>query len=190
MVWWTARWRGVPALLAIVAALSACVAMQPSMQVRADRNPAANFATFRTYAWATQPERGGQWPAADDRVSFDWSVRGLVDQQMARLGYAPAGYEAPDLLIDYGINVRQQTMDDTYGSYGAYLAQGGRASLGEAWVMGYQEGTLVIEASDARTRTLVWYGAASAVVNPAQREKRLPEAIAKIFASFPPRTAP
>lgn len=184
------RWGSVSMSLAVAAWLSACVAMQPSMQVRSDRNPAANFAAFRTYAWATPPEQGGQWPAADDRVSFDWSVRGLVDQQMARLGYVPAGHDAPDLLIDYGINVRQQTMDDTYGSYGAYLAQGGTASLGEAWVMGYQEGTLVIEASDARTRTLVWYGAASAVVNPSQREKRLPQAIDKIFASFPPRTAP
>lgn len=185
-----ARWKKVSASLAAAALLSACVALQPSMQVRSDRNPAASFATFRTYAWATTPEQGGQWPARDDRVAFDWSVRGLVDQQMARLGYAPAGYEAPDLLIDYGINVRQQMMDDTYGSYGAYLAQGGTQSLGEAWVMGYQEGTLVIEASDARTRALVWYGAASAVVNPSQREKRLPEAIDRIFASFPPRTAP
>jgi hypothetical protein len=38
-------------------------------------------------------------------------------------------------------------------------------------------------------RTLVWYGSATAVVNPALREQRLPNAVAQIFATFPPRTA-
>jgi hypothetical protein len=55
--------------------------------------------------------------------------------------------------------------------------------------MGYERGTLVAEMSDARAHDLVWYGQASAVVNPSLREKRLPQAIAEIFASFPPRTA-
>jgi len=177
-------------MVTIAALASACAALQPSMQVRADRNPAANFASYRTYAWTSMPEQGGQWPARDDRVAFDWQVRGLVDQQMAQLGYQQAGGGQADLLIDYGVGKSQQLMDDMYGSYAKYRAQGGTATLGEAWVMGYEEGTLVVEATDPRLRTVVWYGAASAVVNPSLREKRLPQAVAKIFASFPPRTAP
>jgi len=136
------------------------------------------------------PEQAGQWPARDDRVALDWQVRGLVDQQMAQLGYQQVGVADADLLIDYGVGTSQQMMDDMYGSYAAYRAQGGTASLGEAWVMGYEQGTLVVDATDPRLRAIVWYGAASAVVNPSLRAERLPKAVAQIFASFPPRTAP
>jgi hypothetical protein len=179
------------AVAALALLASACaVAMQPKMRIQADRNPAADFASYRTYAWATMPEQDGQWPARDDRTAFDWDVRKLVDQQMARLGYQQAAYGASDLLIDYGIDRREKTMDDSYGSYAAYLAQGGRGSLGETWVGGYQEGTLLVEATDPRRRAVVWYGAASAVVNPSLRAQRLPQAIGQLFASFPARTAP
>lgn len=176
--------------IVLATALAACAATQPSMQIRADRNPAANFAAYRTYAWAPAPEQAGQWPARDDRTAFDWSVRGLVDQQMARLGYQQVGADRADLLLDYAVSTREQTMNDTFGSYATYRAQGGTASAGEAWVMGYEKGTLIVEATDPRLRTLVWYGSASAVVNPKLREQRLPKAIEQIFQSFPARSAP
>ena len=184
------RWTHVAAL-ALLASLAACaIAMQPKIQIRADRNPAADFASYRTYAWASMPEQGGEWPARDDRTAFDWDVRRLVDQQMARLGYQQVAGGSADLLLDYGVGSEEKMMDDTYGSYATYRAQGGTATLGEAWVTGYREGTLLVEATDPRRRVLAWYGSASAVVNPSLREKRLPQAIADVFASFPPRTAP
>ena len=96
-----------------------CAATQPSMQIRADRNPAASFATYKTYAWASMPEQGGQWPASDDRVAFDWSVRGLVDQQMARLGYQQVGADRADLLVDYLVDTREQILGDGFGDYAA-----------------------------------------------------------------------
>ena len=52
---------------------------------------------------------------------------------------------------------------------------------------GYQEGALIVEVSDARTRKLVWYGSATAVVNPQLREKRLPDAVRRMFERFPTR---
>jgi len=41
-------------------------------------------------------------------------------------------------------------------------------------VQGYEQGTLYIEVSDGKTRQLVWYGSASAVVNRKLREKQMP----------------
>lgn len=49
---------------------------------------------------------------------------------------------------------------------------------------------MTVEITDARMRALVWYGSATAVVNPELRAQRLPKAIAQIFQSFPPRAAP
>lgn len=174
----------------LTASLGACAAMQPSMQIRAERNPAARFASYATYAWATPPLQAAQWPAADDRVAFDWQVRGLVDQQMAHLGYQQVPIGDADLLADYGVRTQEETMSDSFSDYSRYRAEGGTQSPGTAWVMGYERGTLTVDMTDPRLRTLIWYGEASAVVNPSLRAQRLPQAIAEIFASFPARTAP
>lgn len=179
----------VAAVAMVVACASACGVGQPSMLVRTDLNPAANFSTYATYAWSTPPLQAPAWPAQDDRVSFDWQVRNLVDQQMARLGYTSVAAGESDLLLDYGVHTEEETMSDSFSAYSRYRAQGGTQSAGTAWVMGYERGTLVVDAYDARTRQLVWFGQASAVVNPSLRAQRLPQAIGKIFTTFPPRTA-
>jgi hypothetical protein len=182
--------RAKPATVTILLLISiGCAATMPSMQIRSDRNPAASFATYRSYAWASMPEQGGQWPAADDRVAFDWSVRSLVDQQMAQLGYEQVTIDRADLVVDYLIDTREQMLGDGFGDYASYVAQGGTGSRGQTWVQGYRQGTLIVEVTDPRLRTLVWYGSASAVVNPELRAQRMPKAIAQIFQSFPPRAA-
>jgi hypothetical protein len=184
----TETWPTLAAAL-LLSVVTGCVAAMPSMQIRADRNPAASFAAYKTYAWASMPEQGGQWPAADDRVAFDWSVRGLVDQQMTGLGYQQVSADRADLLVDYMVDTREQLLSDSFGDYASYVAAGGTASRGQAWVQGYQQGTLTVEISDPRMRSLIWYGSATAVVNPELRAQRLPKAIAQIFQSFPPRAA-
>jgi len=180
---------GALAVLALSAVLAACAAVQPSMKISADRNPAASFTTYKTYAWATMSMQEPRWPAQDDRVSFDWTVRGLVDQQMARLGYEQVTADRADLLVDYMVNSREQMLGDGFGDYATYRAQGGTGSAGQTWVQGYKEGTLIVEITDARMRSLVWYGSASAVVNPQLRAQRLPDAINRIFQTFPARSA-
>lgn len=184
------RWQNVASSLVLAACVAACAAAMPSMEIRSDRNPAASFASYATYAWATPPLQAPQWPAQNDRVSFDWQVRGLVDQQMARLGYQQVDATQADLLLEYGVSVREETMNDTFGAYAKYRAEGGSQSAGTAWVMGYERGVLTVDATDPRQRAIVWYGEASAVVNPSLRAERLPKAIDEIFATFPPRSAP
>jgi len=41
--------------------------------------------------------------------------------------------------------------------------------------------------SDAATHRLVWYGSATAVVNPSLRDQRMPDAMQRVFAGFPSR---
>ena len=179
-----ARWRAVAG--ASVLALGAC-ASQLSMQIQAGQRPGTDFSRYATYAWKTAGVRAPQWPAKNDRAALDWQLRSLVDQQMARRGYALVGNDGADLLVDYRIDTRETTIEDTFGDYARYRAEGGEGDPAEAWVQGYEEGTLVVEASDGKTRQLVWYGSATAVVNPKLREKRMPVAVERIFERFPAR---
>jgi hypothetical protein len=171
-------------LLVLTTGLGGC-STQLGMQIQAGHRPGTDFAHFATYAWKTAGAGAPQWPAKNDRAALDWQLRGLIDQQMARQGYRLVGNDGADLLVGYRIDTRQTTIEDTFGDYARYRAEGGTESPGEAWVQGYEEGTLVIEASDAKARQLVWYGSATAVVNPKLREQRLPVAVERIFERFP-----
>jgi hypothetical protein len=174
----------------VVAALLCAVACATAagVHIKSDRNPAADFRRYASYAWASAPLGGGQWPARDDRTAFDWRVRELVDKQLAAKGYVrSAPGEAADMLVAYRVSTREKEMSDTFGEYARYRAAGGSEGLGDTFVKGYTEGTLVVEVSDAASRTLAWYGSATAVVNPALREQRLPDAMRRIFERFPAR---
>jgi hypothetical protein len=174
-------------LAGVVACLAACTPL--SMQIQSGQRPGTNFSGYADYAWTTAAARSPEWPAKNDRAAMDWQLRSLIDQQMAKRGYALVGNDGADLLIDYRIQRREVEMQDSFSDYAQYRAAGGEAGPGEAWVEGYEQGTLIVEVSDGRTRQLVWYGSASAVVNPKLREKRLPVAVERIFEQFPGRRA-
>src|SRR5688572_2059292 len=171
----------------LTTAVAVACATQQSMRIRAEARPGTSFAGYTTYAWRSASAARPEWPARDDRTALDWRIRSLVDREMLRRGFTGAGARDAGLLIDYHIRTRDTAIEDQFGEYARYRAEGGRQGWGDAWVGGYREGTLVIEASDRRTGELVWYGAATAVVNPELREKRLPIAVERIFERFPAR---
>ena len=179
----------VPAGRLFTLALLVAVACASSagVSVRSNRNPDADFGRYATYTWATAPLDGGEWPARNDRTAFDWKVRQLVDEQLAQKGYVRGAPGQADLLVDYRVSTEDKELQDTFGEYAKYRSAGGSQGLGDAWVQGYREGTLVVEVSDAATRRLVWYGSATAVVNPSLRDERMPDAMHRVFASFPSR---
>ena len=112
------------------------------------------------------------------------------DRQMAARGYQLVGNDGADLLVAYRVDTREREMEDSFSDYAQYRRAGGTEDPGTAWVQGYEEGTLVIEVSDARARELVWFGSATAVVNPKLREKRMPIAVERIFERFPGAASP
>ena len=194
--WWAA--------LAVLTPLAACVTGS-GMRVQAQPAPGVNLTRYATYAWASpsvaevaaaraRGTSGDIWQSlpsdqASEREALDTRIRGDIDGQLAQRGYTRATGGRPDLLVDYRITTRERQVDDQLGEYASYRSQGGDQSLGDAFVKGYEEGTLVVLIVDAATRQRLWNGSATAVVNPALREKRIPEAVSQMFAKFPARAA-
>lgn len=174
------------------------------MRIHVEANPKVDLSLYRTYGWsaptpptrsgmaaefaeptgATQPAGASTWAA--ERA--DQQIRSRADAELDRLGYVPDAH--PQLLFSWHISTRYAQIQDTWGDFARYRAEGGTEGAADAWMDGYEEGSLVIEARDARNRVLLWYGTATAVVNPELREKRIPEAIAEIFARWPARSGP
>jgi hypothetical protein len=114
-------------------------------------------------------------------------VGAAVEAGLKAKGYLQAE-GAPDFLVAtyVGRQSRIQVTDWGYG-YGPRGAWYG----GGVDVYQYEQGSLVLDIVDARTKKLVWRGTATAIIDPGaspeERTKRINEAVAKMLEDFPPR---
>jgi hypothetical protein len=172
-----------------------------SVRVTSQQDPTVSLPGYATYAWA--PRTRPQAPKVEDPAALegsfgqsqteaigtqtiDWRIQSEVGAQLARRGYSLTT-SRPDLLVGWTVTTREKQVDDSVMDYQRYRAEGGTQPWSTAWVRGYEEGTLVISIKLASNGRLVWQGSATAVVNPSLRDKRIPEAIAKMFENFPSR---
>src|SRR6185503_10535511 len=155
--------------------------------IRADRNPATDFARYRTFAWmpiAAAP------PADQDAGGrgLENRIYSAVEGELQRRGYAPAASGAADLLVTFRI-LRNDGFDDADIPYAAQWHRGAYVAALHASDDTYVRGTLIVDAVDRTQNMLVWRGSASARLLPhASYEKkvdRAESAIAQILATFP-----
>jgi hypothetical protein len=163
--------------------------------VNSDFDPNADFSGYRSWYWLPPS------PSGDPRIDNDLvanRVRGAIERSLAARGYAKTSTGEGDFGVGYHgfiegkIDVQQ--IDRYYGygpgwgRYGGYGGYGGVAT--ETYVDQYDEGTLIIDIVDNRSRKLVWRGSTSARVSeddsPAERDDRTQRAVDAILEKFPP----
>jgi hypothetical protein len=160
---------------AAVAALLATACSAP-IQTNSMVAPNANLPARATYAW--QEPAGGPLGAS---VIAQY-VKAAVNQQLAAKGYQPAGMGAPGFLMDFRMMAREQASLEGFG---------GGFGGGTLDTIHYTKGTLIVGARDPASGQALWQGYASTIVDPEQPQadatKRIDEAVAKMFESFPAR---
>lgn len=170
-------------------ALSGC----STMQVHSDYDPAASFDGLQTYDWVMNEKE----PATDPRLSdplLDKRIRELVEKQLAAQGYGRSSTGTPDFMVGYHVALEKKlavsTMNDYYGyragwgwSYGA----GTGRLMPESYVYEYEQGSLIIDIVNPKTRELMWRGSAQAEVNQKKSAEQLTEAVQRILERFPPK---
>lgn len=170
------------ALLVLCLILAGCT---PSPKIRAESNPNANFAAYRSFAWAP----ANTPPPAGERLAglADWRIRNAVVADLQARGWTQVperDVPGPDVLVDYGVLV-QDKYTDSFSGYAQYVGEGGRQGMGDAFVSGYQQGTLVLHLYDARTRQLVWRASATAVLGAEQNGELAQAAVKDMLAKLP-----
>lgn len=174
------------ALTASALALAGC----SSVAVHNDYDLDADFTAFHTYAWIPQPERatGSARAAMQENSLLDKRVRAAVDSQMKARGFR-LDEANPDLLVVYHTGLADKVAVDDWGyTYaGSYWGWAGR----DIGVQNYTEGTLIVDLVRAADKELVWRGSATGTVDPSaspeKREQRLNDAVARMFAAYPPK---
>jgi hypothetical protein len=152
-----------------------------SVSTNYDYDTSYDFAKLKTYRWADIPSKADANPLVVQRVGA------AVERELKAKGYSPAE-GAPDFLVAtyVGRQSRIQVTDWGYG-YGPRGAWYG----GGVDVYQYEEGSLIVDIVDARSKQLVWRGTATSIIDPGatpeERTERINEAVAKIFEDFPPK---
>ena len=179
-------------LVLIAAAILALAGCASTPTVHTDADPAANFASYRTYTWLTKPEQQGISPLASQRIVE------YVNAQLNAKGWT----EAPngDVAVVAHVATQQQQSLDTmysgpmYGGWGWGPGWYGGMGMGSSTtrVRTYTVGTLIVDLFDAQTKQAIWRGTASDTVpeDPAKVDALVRAGIADMFAGFPPGSAP
>ena len=166
--------------IVVAAVLSMMTAAAYAQKVSVDSDPAAAFATYKTYAWTAGTSAPN--PLNEQRLHTS------VDARLAVRGLT-MNATAPDLIVATHITTqeRQQLIANGFG-YGPWWGGG----LGTASIESYTEGTLIVDLYDAHTKKMVWRGVATATASdkPSKNTAKINKALDKMFEKFPIGSAP
>ncbi len=155
--------------------------------VRTDFDPSADFAQFKTYAFAglTDMNRGGVL----DNSLLRKRLEHMVTQQLTMKGLQQVSLEQhPDLLVHYWVGVvEKQRVESTGPAPGAGVWRGGYG-YGNVTTYEYKEGTLVVDLVEAGKKELVWRATVVETLRESteQNMEQADRGIAKAFQDYPP----
>ena len=157
--------------------LAGCSTLKTSV----DYDRSAKFSTYKTFSWRGSEEIGNSLLAK--------RIESAVTGELAKKGLTQASGEDADLWVVAHPRLSKETQITTYDSGWGYgwRYHGGMTT---STVEEIPVGTLIVDLVDAKQKELVWRGTASDTLNPEatpeEREKKLAEAVAKMFATYPP----
>ena len=175
--------------LTAIALLAGCTTQPP--QPQSMRDPAANFASYRSFGWAATPAPAG----ADAPLTIlDRNLRESIAAEMKRRGYTES-QDNPDLKIAYETAKAEKLENNPVrvgvgvGGWGGNV--GGSVGVSSPSVRNFTEGTLVIHAVDAAKNAEVWQGSISGKLTKGSADaSAVRYAVSTAMRDFPSRNAP
>lgn len=164
-----------------------------TMKVATDYDKEAKFTEYKTYRVAQNEIQDPNTALVFNDLNRDRIERSL-ETKLETFGLNKA--DQPDVIVSYsmGTEVRKNystsaTHTDMGGRWrGRYWGGSGMGST-QSTTQEYNtvDGQLLVSLTDARSNKLIWYGAVSHEItgNGKKAEKRIHDAIEKIFESFP-----
>jgi Domain of unknown function (DUF4136) len=153
--------------------------------VQHDYDKQVDFANLKTYDWMTIPEK-----ADIDSLSVQ-RVKNAVNAELKAKGLMMTS-DNPDFLIAEHLGKKDKVQVTDwgygYGPHGGY--RGGYWGPGGASTYEYEEGSLILDFVDAKSKKMIWRGVAKAQIDsadtPEKREKLINEAVNEILKNYPP----
>ena len=169
-------------ILLVVVALAGCATLTVSSHIERD----VDFSQYVTYDWGPPDNLPVGDPRLDNNEFFRDYLEGAVEKRLTAKGFERAANGEADLLIHYHASVSQkvdvQEADRPYG----YCYDDNC----DARVVEFEQGTLVVDVVDRRTKKLVWRGWAQdtmtgVIDNQDRLEKQVDEGVMKMMQLLP-----
>jgi hypothetical protein len=172
----------VPGMMLAGLVLSAC----STVNVTTLHDPKGTFSAYRTFAWDPESASGVRTPETVEPATAAF-IKKEVESALAGEGMTVAATaEAADLLVSCGVWTERRSATTP-------MPQEPRRTgptsprYGDTWTYDYDAGTIVVELVDPKIGKAVWRGFADAEIQRSAKEKQVHEAVAMIFAEYPPK---
>lgn len=169
----------------VLVAMAGC----SSFSTDADYDPKTDFSRYHTWTWFTGPKPSG--PSLDGLT--EQRIRAALEEMLPQVGLTKTADAQADLLVTYHMSVQQRlevVPTTTMYGYGWGHGYGGYYAGYGSEVRTYDEGTLLVDFIDAKTKGLAWRGVARGTVyrssTPEEREERIRSAVQAILEQYPP----
>lgn len=167
-------------------ALLAAAGCTPPLTVDSDYEVSTDFSKYKSWSWLP-----GMRPSEKDIDSLtEQRIRAAIEAELPRRGLAKSG-ESGDLSAAFHISI-QRKIETSSASVGIGYGWGpAHVGVSKSPTRTIDEGTLVLDLIDAKTKALVWRGTARGTVHkdysPEERQARIQEAVAYLLQDYPPK---
>ena len=184
MTWTSSQWTVAPRWTLFAILLTGLLSGCSTMEIYVDHDPDASFENLKRYAWMPDPPKVTGDPRVDNPIIHRF-VREAVEDRLKSRGFERDD-DAPDVWVGFIADVRQRTEFRAVNERRRYSS----ASWTELRERAYDEGTLILDFVDPKTRKLLWRGSARAEVHlsasQSRKRERIKEAVDRILERFPP----
>ncbi|NEX14091.1 MAG: DUF4136 domain-containing protein [Prosthecochloris sp.] len=167
-----------------------------TLSVVSDYDRDFDFSGFHTFRWPAENEGIRKGDVLVDNPLVYKRVQSAVNRQLDEKGFRVTGSKEADFIMYAHAGIKKQKsyhhnfgIGVPFGPYRWYRPWWGPYG-GYTYVSSYEEGSLVLDVIEARTRELVWRGVATRVVREYRTaeamQRDINEAVRKILEDFPP----
>ncbi len=163
------------------------------IQVSQDYEQGYDFSGYKTFTWKHNDDN--EYGISDNHL-MDKRIRTAIVSAFSAKQYTRIDSGKPDFYISYHMTVEQVISSSNVSggfsigrsSYGRY---GGIGVSTGSQVRAYDQGTLLIDVTDAAKDELIWRGISTQAVsehtNPEDSTQMVNETVEKMLAQFPPK---
>ncbi|HED18924.1 MAG TPA: DUF4136 domain-containing protein [Gammaproteobacteria bacterium] len=171
-----------------------------TLSVWSDYDTHYDFSTLKTYAWLA-----GEPPSNDVRINNSLIINRVVNAVNSNLeskGYKLVDKDKADFYVNWfgGIEnkIRQETINSYYGHLGYGFGEWGHGGYSPGYIRTYsyeyQEGTLIIDIADSKSKQLIWRGTGQEYLETKETPEKITadinQTVSGILSSFPPGNRP
>ena len=175
--------------------LTACT----TLTVQTDYETSYDFSSLKTYAWLE-----GKAPSNDIRINNSLIINRVVNAVNSNLqskGYQLVDKDKADFLVTWFGGIENKIQQEIINSYYGYLGydsaywgyRGYWPRYSRSYTYEYQEGTLIIDVADSKSKQLVWRGTGRDYMDeketPEQVTEGINQTVTGILEAFPPGTS-